>query len=66
MIDIMVYAQHIFVGTVQVPIPPKNELISLYENIEHDRKGLINILYFQDLDYGVLITDEMVKYYKNK
>lgn len=62
MIDIMVYCQHIFIGTLTVPKPPENELITLYEGIPHKNKGPLNILYFQDLDYGILITDKMVNY----
>ena len=64
----MVYDKQIYQGLFTVPNPSKDQLITVYEQALFKDKdfGCIDILYFQDLNYGIAITDKMVGYLKNK
>lgn len=64
MIDILVYDKQIFLGIFTVPEPPKDQLITVYEQVTCKDKShiTIDILYMQDINYGIAITDKMVDY----
>lgn len=66
MIDILVYDKQIFLGIFTVPEPTKDQLIAVYEQVTCKDKPhvTIDILYMQDINYGIAITDNMVDYIK--
>lgn len=66
MIDILVYDKQIFLGIFTVPEPPKDQLITVYEQVTCKDKSYvtIDILYMQDINYGIAITDKMIDYIK--
>lgn len=67
-IDILVYDKGNLLGTFTVPKPSENQLLTVYEEVPFTFKGtyfdIIDILYMQDLNYGIAITDKMVDYIK--
>lgn len=63
MIDILVFNTGNLLGTMKVPNPDEGELICLYKKWHHPTEGVINILYFSDMDYGIVISDESANYF---
>jgi hypothetical protein len=61
---IIVYERSMFVGILTVKKPTKIEPIMLFENIQECDDRRINVLYFQDMDYGLIISDTIVYHYK--
>lgn len=64
--DIMVFDKGIYLGTFTVPKISKEKLICIYEGIFFKGNAPIDIMYFQDLNYGITITDEIKNYCKDK
>jgi hypothetical protein len=62
--NILVFDKGTLLGTLTVPKPDDNALMTLYEKVSFNNNGTINILYFQDLHYGITITNKMAKNFK--
>ena len=64
MIDVMVFNTGNFIGVVEIPEPDKRELVSLFEKVQLNDKEIVDILYFRDVNYAIVITENMVEYIK--
>lgn len=63
MFDVLVFNAGKCLGIVNVPEPGNNEIICLYKKWNLKEDNMINILYFKDMHYGTVISDEAAEYF---
>lgn len=55
-----------FIGLVEIPDLNTYENIMVFEDVKSKIGIKMDIMYFQDMEYGVEISKEIVKQFKNK
>lgn len=59
---ILVFDKGLLLGTFTVPQSDNDEIICLYKKWTF-KVGTINILYFRDMGYGIVISDDEADYF---
>lgn len=58
--EVLVFSTQ-FIGLVEIPETEINDGVIIFKNVKSKTGKLMSILYFNDLEYGVVISDEIVK-----